>query len=121
VAVAGERRPVTLIRAEDGQSGDRVGGVRELADDGLFAANLDPANLKLGYGRSASRRFSSGLRRVGLSYEARRRPVACRGRKEADFPYRYLGADDRAGPNYTVQPAVDSYYRPAPFNPIGPR
>ena len=27
-----------------------------------------------------------------------------------DLPYRYLGADDRAGPNYTGQPAVDSYY-----------
>ena len=25
------------------------------------------------------------------------------------MPYRYLGADDRAGPNYTGQPAVDSY------------
>jgi hypothetical protein len=26
------------------------------------------------------------------------------------FPFRYLGADDTAGPNYTGQPAVDSYY-----------
>ena len=29
------------------------------------------------------------------------------------LPYRYLGADDRAGPNYTGQPAVVSYYAPA--------
>ena len=27
-----------------------------------------------------------------------------------NLPYRYLGADDQAGPNYTGQPAVDSYY-----------
>jgi len=27
-------------------------------------------------------------------------------------PYRYLGADDRAGPNYTGQPAVDAHYEP---------
>ncbi|MFD0205449.1 MULTISPECIES: hypothetical protein [Saccharothrix] len=26
---------------------------------------------------------------------------------------RYLGADDRAGPNYTGQPAVHSYYADA--------
>jgi hypothetical protein len=26
------------------------------------------------------------------------------------LPYRYLGADDQAGPNYTGQPAVDSHY-----------
>jgi hypothetical protein len=37
-----------------------------------------------------------------------------------DFPYFDLGADDRAGPNYTRQPAVDSYYRPAPVDQVGP-
>jgi len=26
------------------------------------------------------------------------------------LPYGYLGADDQAGPNYTGQAAVDSYY-----------
>ncbi|MDN3355634.1 hypothetical protein [Actinomadura sp. DC4] len=34
------------------------------------------------------------------------------GGGEVRFPYRYLGADDRAGPNYTGQPAVASYYEP---------
>jgi len=29
-----------------------------------------------------------------------------------DMPYRYVGADDGPGPNYTGQPAVDSYYEP---------
>ena len=29
----------------------------------------------------------------------------------ADLPYTYLGADDRAGANYTGQPAVHSNYR----------
>jgi hypothetical protein len=109
------------MRAEDGQAGGRIGIVPELADDGLFAADLDSANLKPGDGRSATRRFSSGVRRVGLGYDARRRLAACRGRKEADLPYRYPGADDRAGPNCTGQPAVNSYYRPSPFDSVGPR
>lgn len=32
------------------------------------------------------------------------------GRREAKFPLRFVGAADKAGPNYTGQPAVHSYY-----------
>jgi len=32
------------------------------------------------------------------------------GPRHVDLPYRYLGADDRAGPNYTGQPAIHSIY-----------
>ena len=77
-------------------------------------ANLDLANLKLADGRAAGRTVSPDLRRAGLEYDRRRRLVVCRGRKAVVLPYRYLGADDRAGPNYTGQPAVDSYYEPIP-------
>jgi hypothetical protein len=28
-----------------------------------------------------------------------------------NLPYRYLGAADSGGPNYTGQPAVDSHYQ----------
>ena len=51
---------------------------------------------------------------AGLEYDRRRRPVTCRGRRTMNLPYRYLGADDRAGPNYTGQPAVDSLYEADP-------
>ncbi|MFD4871429.1 hypothetical protein [Streptomyces sp. NPDC058412] len=30
------------------------------------------------------------------------------------LPFRYLGTDPAAGPNYTGQPAVASYYEPVP-------
>jgi hypothetical protein len=96
--------------------GDKLGmiahAVAWLAADGLFMANLDPANIKLPDGTAAGRRLLSALRRNGLSYDGRRRRLACRGRRPIDLPYRYLGADDRAGPNVTGQPAVDSYYEP---------
>lgn len=36
--------------------------------------------------------------------------LRCNGRKGLKIPYRFLGADDCAGPNYTRQPAVLSYY-----------
>ena len=97
--------------------GDKLGllarAVSWLAEDGLFVANLDLANLKLGDGRADGRKVSPDLRRAGLEYDRKKRIVVCDGRKLVNLPYRYLGADDRAGPNYTGQPAVDSYYEPS--------
>jgi spore germination protein YaaH len=37
--------------------------------------------------------------------------LACRGKKEMNFDFEYLGADDRADANYTKQAVVDSFYR----------
>jgi nucleoside-diphosphate-sugar epimerase len=53
------------------------------------------------------RHITSDLRRAGLEYDRRKRLLVCR--KVVNLPYRYLGADDPAGPNYTGQPAVDSH------------
>ena len=93
--------------------GDKLGLVARaaswLVEDGLFVANLDLHNLKFADGELAGRPVAVDLRRSGLEYDRRRRRVMCRGRKVVDMSYRYLGADDRAGPNYTGQPAVDSY------------
>jgi hypothetical protein len=36
--------------------------------------------------------------------------LRCNGPRNVAFNLRYLGADDRVGPNYTGQPAVASYY-----------
>ena len=98
--------------------GDKLGLITRacswLAEDGLFVASLDVANLKLHDGRAASRYPASDLRAAGLGYDRRRRLVTCRGRKAVALPYRYLGADDGAGPNCTGQPAVDSHYEPIP-------
>jgi SAM-dependent methyltransferase len=96
--------------------GDKLGlvahAVSWLANDGLFVANLDLKNLKLADGRLAGRKVVPDLRRNGIEYDRRKRQVICRGRKDVGLAYRYLGADDGAGPNYTRQPAVDSYYQP---------
>jgi SAM-dependent methyltransferase len=94
--------------------GDKLGliarAVSWLAADGLFVANLDLANLKFGDGRLAGRRVAAELRRCGLEYDRKRRLLRCRGKCVVHLPLRFLGADDGAGPNYTGQPAVDSYY-----------
>jgi hypothetical protein len=81
-----------------------------LLEVGLFVDNIDLHSLKLADGKPAGRRFAADLRRPGLEYDRRRRRIVCPGRRIVGLPYRYPGADDRAGPNDTGQPAVDSYY-----------
>jgi SAM-dependent methyltransferase len=95
--------------------GDKLGLIQRaaswLAPDGLFVAHLDLDNLKDAEGRPAGRRIIKGLRKNGLDYNSRRHLLICERQRSFDLNYEYLGADDFAGPNYTGQPAVDSYYR----------
>jgi hypothetical protein len=93
--------------------GDKLGLISRAAswlnEDGRFVANLDLRNLKLSDGYLSPRRIASNLRQAGLEYDARKRLIDCRGRRQVNLPYRYLGANDQAGPNYTGEPAVDSH------------
>ncbi|BCY12033.1 trans-aconitate 2-methyltransferase [Actinoplanes sp. L3-i22] len=95
--------------------GDKLGVitrvVRWLAPGGRFVADLDLDAVRLEDGRPAGRRLVTRLRAAGIDYDGRRRRITCEGPKELIFRYEYLGADDRAGANYTGQPAVHSYYR----------
>lgn len=104
--------------------GDKLGLIARaatwLTTNGLFVANLDLANLRLSDGRPAGRLVAAELRQWGLEYDCERRRVVSRGRREVNLPFRYQEADNRAGPNYTGQPAVDSYYEPASGLPRRP-
>jgi SAM-dependent methyltransferase len=109
-------RPFDLITCVHGLHyvGDKLGLISRaaswLVEDGLFMANLDLHSLKVAGEGQSVRRVAADLRRAGLEYNRRKRLLICRGRKEVSLLYRYLGADDQAGPNYTGQPAVGSHY-----------
>lgn len=94
--------------------GDKLGALARIAswltEDGLFAANLDARSIR--FVDAPGTRAAAELRRAGFTYDARRRRVSRRGPGTVRFRGRYLGADDQAGPNYTGQPAVASFYRP---------
>jgi SAM-dependent methyltransferase len=98
--------------------GDKLGLIERalgwLADDGLFIANLDLANLRDESGGPLARRMGTLFRARGIDYDLRRWRLTGRGGWQVRFPLVYLGADDTAGPNCTGQPAVDSYYRATP-------
>lgn len=96
--------------------GDKLGALTRvaswLADNGLFVANFDVRSVRFANGRPAGRRLTAELRRQGFVYDPARRRISRHGSAKIRLPYRYLGADDQAGPNYTGQPAVDSFYEP---------
>lgn len=94
--------------------GDKVGLIARacswLNQEGRFVANLDSENLRLNPGGKSSRAFAQVLRQAGIEYLHRKRLIRCDGRRRLSLPFTYVGADDEAGPNYTKQPVVNSYY-----------
>jgi SAM-dependent methyltransferase len=95
--------------------GDKLSVIRKAAcwlkDDGIFLANLELKNLKL-LGEENSRKiFSDFLNKQGFTIDGRRHLLMLEGYKIFELPFEYVGADDQAGPNYTGQPAVNSYYK----------
>jgi SAM-dependent methyltransferase len=94
--------------------GDKLALIRNAAswikEDGVFLANLDPDNLKFPSGAKAGNKIIRDLRKIGFEYRARKHLIVCKSRKDFTLNYRYLGADDAAGPNYTGQAAVNSHY-----------
>jgi SAM-dependent methyltransferase len=81
-----------------------------LTHDGRLVANLDTDNLRLHPEGTSSPRFAKELRRTGVEYLPKKHLVRCSGHTSISLPFTYLGADDQAGPNYTKQAVVHSYY-----------
>ncbi|GHH50374.1 hypothetical protein [Lentzea cavernae] len=73
-------------------------------------ANFDVAAVRRADGTPFGRVLTKALRDNGFGYD--KRVVSYEGTGRPQLPFAYLGADDRAGPNYTGQPAVHSYYEP---------
>ena len=93
--------------------GDKLGlisrAVGWLEQDGLFVANLDLKNIVLD-GKTSTRFLARELRNFGFEYSFAKHLLSWRGQAIWPSPFQYSGADDRAGPNYTNQPAVNSHY-----------
>jgi SAM-dependent methyltransferase len=79
-----------------------------LTDEGRFIADLDLDSIRLADGRPAGRKLAAALRGADFTVDTGRRRIGRVG--VVSLPYTYLGADDRAGPNYSGQPAVSCYH-----------
>ncbi|MFL9481149.1 class I SAM-dependent methyltransferase [Chitinophagaceae bacterium LWZ2-11] len=80
-----------------------------LGEHGIFLAHLDLQNIKV-IGESTPQLIKKRLIEMGIHYDMRKKILSCNGSKMVEFGLQYQGADDKAGPNYTGQEAVNSYY-----------
>ncbi|MET7703892.1 methyltransferase domain-containing protein [Streptomyces sp. NPDC005485] len=81
-----------------------------LAPDGLLLAHFDPDSIRWADSSPAGRAAVTALRTAGYRYSARHHRLTLEGARQVLLPFRYMGADPTAGPNYTGQPAVGSHY-----------
>lgn len=95
--------------------GDKLNLIRRacawLKEDGLFLANLDLANLRFTDGAPAGKVIAKALRKNGVQFDTRHHLLAVRSRKQLVLKYAYCGADAEAGPNYTGQAVINSFYQ----------
>jgi SAM-dependent methyltransferase len=84
---------------------------RWIKEDGRLLMHIDYQNLRIAGQRHSGIQIGRDLRRAGFKYISGRHLLVRDGNNHHDpLPYRYLGADDKAGLNFTGQAAVDSYY-----------
>ena len=95
--------------------GDKLGLLQRastwLKDGGILMAHLDYRNLRIDGYTSPGAQIGKDLRRSGFRYVSGRHLLTFTSKTlRRPLPYRYLGADEHAGPNFTGQSAIDSYY-----------
>lgn len=83
--------------------------MQALAEDGVFIANFDLASVIV-EGDPTATYLRKLFKQQAINYKARAKMIFCKGPQTLSYQLQYLGADDKAGPNYTGQPAVNSYY-----------
>jgi len=79
---------------------------------GRLVANFDVDSVRRADGTPFGRVLTKALREAGFTYDTPERRIGYVGGGRPRLPFAYLGADAKAGPNYTGQPAVHSCYEP---------
>lgn len=87
-----------------------------LTGQGLLIANLDSNSIKV-EGDNKGKFVRDIFKNSGVNYSARKKIIEVRGSAQLKYDLIYKGADDKAGPNYTGQEAVNSYYSMHPSTP----
>ena len=95
--------------------GDKLGIIQKIGNmltaDGLFIGNLALDNLLNESGSALSTWLKNQWAELGWQYNSRRKLLTITGRTDWPICWEYLGADDQAGPNYTGQEVVNSFYK----------
>jgi SAM-dependent methyltransferase len=83
--------------------------MKSIGNQGLFIANLDLNSIKI-QGDPNGKFLKQLFLENDIDYNMRKKLIRCEGPRALNFNLTYHGADDKAGPNYTGQDAVNAYY-----------
>jgi len=83
--------------------------LKAIAPQRILMANLDLKSIKI-EGDQQGQYLKKLFKENQIEYNAQRKIITCKGPRDISINLTYKGADDKAGPNYTGQDAVDSYY-----------
>jgi len=78
-------------------------------NNGYFIADFDIKSVYIN-GIDAEKYIKAIFVANSIQYNAKTHIIRCAGLRNVNFEVTYLGADDKAGPNYTGQGAVNAYY-----------
>ncbi len=94
--------------------GDKIGliinAASALKEDGIFIGNLDLNNIIIDGVDNSKGLILNFFRKNNISYNKRKKIIKIEGNKIINSKFIYIGADDKAGPNYTGQEVVNSFY-----------
>jgi len=95
--------------------GDKLGLILQAAaalkKDGVFIGNLDLRNIRMEGMAHSEKAILAFFKRNKIAYNKRKKIIKIEGHQLISATFLYVGADDKAGPNYTGQAAVNSYYK----------
>ena len=95
--------------------GDKLGVIKKVAallkPSGKFVGHIDLNNLKNNSGKPIDKCIKDTWKSMGWIYNSKKHLLEIHGKSDWKSVGVYQGADDTAGPNYTGQEAVNSYYK----------
>jgi len=84
--------------------------MESLKKKGILIANLDLNNIKINGKDDSLSLIKRYFKKENLNYNSRRKILKIEGKRSLNVPFKYIGANDEAGPNYSGQNSVDSVY-----------
>ena len=87
-----------------------IKAIEGLKPNGILVGNLDLDNIIIEHVKESRKIVLKHFDELGVFYDKRRRILFKKGRASQKKIFKFIGADDKAGPNYTGQNVVNSYY-----------
>ena len=94
--------------------GDKISLLEKVSNalnqDGKLLGNFSLENVRIQGVKDSEKMLRKIFKESGIVYNSRTKMIEITESISLSSKFKYLGADDQVGPNYTGQPVVDSVY-----------